>query len=107
MTVSDLIGIGSCVQNSLFGRGIYLSSELSVSLPYSSMGNGWGRSVVGSDLSCVALCEVIDHPDVKCQDKGTASSQSILKFSVQVTLQVSNLGKGKPGNMKQKKKMAK
>lgn len=61
-------------KNSLFGRGIYLSSELSVSLPYSSMGYSWGRSVVGSDLSCVALCEVVDHPDVKCQDSGKARS---------------------------------
>lgn len=58
------------LQNSLFGHGIYLSSELSVSLPYSPMGYGWGRSSVGSEMSCVALCEVVDHPDVKFQDKG-------------------------------------
>lgn len=58
------------VQNSLFGHGIYLSSELSVSLPYSPMGYGWRRSSVGSEMSCVALCEVVDHPDVKFQDKG-------------------------------------
>jgi len=58
------------VQNSLFGHGIYLSSELSVSLPYSPMGYGWGQSSVGSEMSCVALCEIVDHPDVKFQDKG-------------------------------------
>jgi hypothetical protein len=34
------------------------------------MGYGWGRSSVGSEMSCVALCEVVDHPDVKFQDKG-------------------------------------
>lgn len=25
---------------------------------------------MGSEMSCVALCEVVDHPDVKFQDKG-------------------------------------
>jgi poly[ADP-ribose] polymerase 16 len=34
------------------------------------MGYGWRRSSVGSEMSCVALCEVVDHPDVKFQDKG-------------------------------------
>lgn len=52
-------------QNSLFGKGIYLSSELGVSLPYSPIGYGWGGSVLGSELSCVALCEFINHPTIK------------------------------------------
>lgn len=69
-------------KNSLFGHGIYLSSELSVSLPYSPMGYGWGRSSVGSELSCVALCEVVNHPDVKCQDKESDKSRSIAKDSI-------------------------
>ncbi|KAJ9579800.1 hypothetical protein L9F63_004546 [Diploptera punctata] len=69
-------------KNSLFGRGIYLSSELSVSLPYSSMGYSWGRSVLGGQLSCVALCEVVDHPDVKCQDKDSSKSRSLAKDSI-------------------------
>lgn len=64
------ISLGMSIQNSLFGHGIYLSSELSVSLPYSPMGYGWRQSSVGSEMSCVALCEVVDHPDVKFQDKG-------------------------------------
>lgn len=57
-------------QNALFGKGIYLSSEISVSLPYSPTGHGWGKSVVGTQLSCIAVCELVDHPDVKCQVKG-------------------------------------
>ncbi|KAJ4434433.1 hypothetical protein ANN_22995 [Periplaneta americana] len=68
--------------NSLFGHGIYLSSELSVSLPYSPMGYSWGRSIVGSEMSCVALCEVVNHPDVKCQDKESDRSRSIAKDSI-------------------------
>ena len=61
----------SFFQNSLFGQGIYLSSELSVSLSYSPNSYSWGRSMLGSQLSCVALCEIIDHPDVKCQEGGS------------------------------------
>lgn len=52
----------------MFGKGIYLSSELGISLPYSPVGYGWGGSILGSDMSCVALCELINHPDVKIGD---------------------------------------
>ncbi|XP_067013516.1 protein mono-ADP-ribosyltransferase PARP16 [Anabrus simplex] len=69
-------------KNSLFGRGIYLSSELSVSLPYSPMGYAWGRSLLGSQLSCIALCEMINHPDVKCQDEESGPSRSITTDSI-------------------------
>lgn len=57
-------------QESLFGKGIYLSSELGVSIAFSPVGYGWGGSILGSDMSCVALCEVIDHPDVKIGGTG-------------------------------------
>ncbi|XP_061183406.1 protein mono-ADP-ribosyltransferase PARP16-like [Saccostrea echinata] len=53
----------------VFGEGTYLSSELSVSLHYSPMGRSWERSSLGDKLSCVAVCEMIDHPSVKCQVK--------------------------------------
>ncbi|XP_046398621.1 protein mono-ADP-ribosyltransferase PARP16 [Ischnura elegans] len=69
-------------KNSLFGKGIYLSSELTVSLPYSPSGYGWGRSIHGSELSCVAVCEIINHPDVKCQDKDSNPSRSITTDSI-------------------------
>lgn len=69
-------------KNSLFGRGIYLSSELSVSLPYSPMGYAWGRSMLGSQMSCIALCEMINHPDVKCQDDESDPSRSITSDSI-------------------------
>lgn len=58
-------------KNGLYGKGTYLSSELSVSLIYSPMGNNWEHSIFGSQLSCVILCELIDHPDVICKGKGT------------------------------------
>ncbi|XP_011494163.1 PREDICTED: mono [ADP-ribose] polymerase PARP16 [Ceratosolen solmsi marchali] len=60
-------------KESLFGKGIYLSSELAVSLPYSPVGYGWGGSLLGSDMSCVALCEVINHPDVKLGDTNNSA----------------------------------
>ncbi|KAG7196686.1 hypothetical protein KM043_016018 [Ampulex compressa] len=57
-------------KTSIFGKGIYLSSELGVSLPYSRIGYSWGGSVLGSEMSCIALCEVVDHPDVKTGNSG-------------------------------------
>ncbi|CAH2102565.1 unnamed protein product [Euphydryas editha] len=47
----------------LMGSGVYLSSELSLCLPYSHGGFGWGASCIGGHLSCVAMCEVIDAPE--------------------------------------------
>lgn len=50
-------------QTNLAGNGVYLSPELSLSLPYSHGGFGWGASCIGGHLSCVAMCEVIDTPE--------------------------------------------
>ncbi|XP_061825317.1 protein mono-ADP-ribosyltransferase PARP16 isoform X2 [Nerophis lumbriciformis] len=56
-------------KNSVFGEGTYLTSDLSLAVLYSPHSSGWQESLLGPLLSCVALCEVIDHPDVKCQVK--------------------------------------
>ncbi|CAB1322634.1 unnamed protein product [Coregonus sp. 'balchen'] len=56
-------------KTSLFGEGTYLTSDLGMAVLYSPHGNGWRDSLLGPLLSCVAMCEVIDHPDVKCQVK--------------------------------------
>ncbi|XP_013793980.1 mono [ADP-ribose] polymerase PARP16-like isoform X1 [Limulus polyphemus] len=61
-------------KTSLFGTGTYLSSELTVALHYSPVGWSWKKSLHGSQISCVAVCEMIDHPDLKCQTKGGKSS---------------------------------
>ncbi|XP_070356084.1 protein mono-ADP-ribosyltransferase PARP16 isoform X4 [Equus asinus] len=62
-------------ETSLFGEGTYLTSDLSLALIYSPHGHGWQRSLLGPILSCVAVCEVIDHPDVKCQTKKKDSKE--------------------------------
>ncbi|KAF1400772.1 Mono [ADP-ribose] polymerase PARP16, partial [Spheniscus magellanicus] len=61
-------------RTSLFGEGTYLTSDLSLALLYSPHGLGWQQSALGSILSCVAVCEIIDHPDVKCQVKKKGES---------------------------------
>lgn len=61
-------------QRSEYGTGIYFSSELGVSLPYSPVGYGWGASLLGSEISCIALCELINHPDIK---RGDSSKRTI------------------------------
>lgn len=47
-----------------------MSSELGVSLRWSPVGYGWGGSMLGSEISCIALCELVNHPDVKKGDSG-------------------------------------
>ncbi|KAL8560609.1 hypothetical protein ACOMHN_062574 [Nucella lapillus] len=54
---------------SLFGKGTYLSSELAVSMLYSPGGQGWKKSQLGSNLGCVAVCQMIDDASVKCTVK--------------------------------------
>uniref|UniRef100_A0AAG5D5V2 Poly [ADP-ribose] polymerase n=1 Tax=Anopheles atroparvus TaxID=41427 RepID=A0AAG5D5V2_ANOAO len=55
---------------SLFGEGIYLSAELQVSQMFSPNGSGWNRSILGTHLACIALCEYVDNPNyVKCQEE--------------------------------------
>ncbi|XP_076464990.1 protein mono-ADP-ribosyltransferase PARP16-like [Babylonia areolata] len=54
---------------SLFGKGTYLSSELAVSMLYSPGGQGWKKSQLGSNLGCVAVCQMVDDPSVKCTVK--------------------------------------
>lgn len=68
----------SLFQTSLFGEGTYLTSDLSLALLYSPHGLGWQRSALGSILSCVAVCEIIDHPDVKCQVKKKGETTAII-----------------------------
>lgn len=62
-------------KTALFGEGTYLTSDLSLALLYSPNGLGWQNSLLGPILSCVAVCEVIDHPDVKCQTKKKDSKE--------------------------------
>ncbi|XP_053675316.1 protein mono-ADP-ribosyltransferase PARP16-like [Anopheles nili] len=58
---------------SLFGEGIYLSAELQVSQMFSPNGSGWNRSILGTHLACIALCEYVDNPHyVKSQEETPA-----------------------------------
>ena len=56
-------------QASLFGEGIYLSSDLRVCQSYSPTCHTWNSSLLGNSLSCIAVCQIVDHPDVKCSVK--------------------------------------
>ncbi|CAF1568294.1 unnamed protein product [Adineta steineri] len=69
--------LGHMNKLSLFGSGTYFSVEPSVSLHYSPFATVWPNSLLGKRLSCLLLCEVIDHPDhVKCAiENGTSTNQ--------------------------------
>eukprot|EP00041_Stephanoeca_diplocostata_P020562 m.462966 g.462966 ORF g.462966 m.462966 type:complete len:365 (-) comp21606_c0_seq3:1128-2222(-) len=51
-------------KTALFGSGTYLSSDLSVCMGFTRSATAWEHSQMGSQMSCVAVCEVIKHPDV-------------------------------------------
>ena len=42
---------------------------------YSNYGQGWRNSAIGDKISCVAVCEILDHPDVKCTVKSKDSNE--------------------------------
>ncbi|CAB4059039.1 PARP16 [Lepeophtheirus salmonis] len=50
---------------SLFGQGIYLSTDLNVVQYFSGSSTNWNKSILGAQSNCVLLCECYDHPDVK------------------------------------------
>ncbi|KAK6642858.1 hypothetical protein RUM43_004360 [Polyplax serrata] len=63
----------------MFGPGTYLSSEMSLSLTYSPVGYAWNYSTFGSHISIVALCEIIDHPEVRSEfDSRKGSNANLL-----------------------------
>lgn len=70
-------------RTSAYGSGIYLSSELDVSLVFSPSGLGWRHSQLSNRLSCVAVCQLIDHPDVKCGIKDGSSGRNRASDSLQ------------------------
>lgn len=65
-------------KTSLFGEGIYLSTEQSLSLQYSPCGQGWNKSQLGPELSLLAVCEVINHPDVKRRGSRPSAADSVI-----------------------------
>jgi len=73
------------MKNGLYGEGIYLSEDLAVTMPYVSGGTIWKHSKLGHQVSCVAVCEILDHPGVKCQietpDKSKAKNKLYAKNS--------------------------
>ncbi|KAL2632129.1 hypothetical protein R1flu_016815 [Riccia fluitans] len=42
----------------MYGEGVYLSTDLSVAVTFSKMGQSWERSCFGSKVSYILLCEI-------------------------------------------------
>jgi len=51
-------------KTALYGEGTYFSSDLSVCMGFCAPGKSWDKSEFGSRVTCVAVCEVVKHPDV-------------------------------------------
>eukprot|EP00794_Sanderia_malayensis_P010020 gene10020-11043_t len=69
-------------KNALYGEGVYLSEDLSVTMPYTISGEIWKHSRLAEKLSCVAVCEIIDHPLVKCKVEEKSSTRARAKDSM-------------------------
>lgn len=58
-----------CIHGASYGPGIYLASDVSTSLGYTApVHNLYGNSMLGKNLTCIALCEVV--PVKKFKDFG-------------------------------------
>jgi len=59
-------GLINCLnQRDLYGSGTYLSAHISVAIEFSPFGFGFSKSLLGREISCVAVCEVVNHPSIK------------------------------------------
>eukprot|EP01027_Heterolobosea_sp_BB2_P003868 GEZU01005824.1.p1 GENE.GEZU01005824.1~~GEZU01005824.1.p1 ORF type:complete len:667 (+),score=191.50 GEZU01005824.1:150-2150(+) len=65
--LKNMSGTKGQLHGAAYGSGVYLAATSSVSFGYARTGAGWSNSVFGSSgsLGCLALVEVIDHPDLK------------------------------------------
>lgn len=60
--------IYSLNKRSMLGIGTYFSSKIEVAILFSPFGaNNFKGSRLGKKLSCVAMCEIIDHPDIEAK----------------------------------------
>jgi len=51
-------------ETSIFGIGIYLADDPNVAHSFKKAGLSWKKSMLGTRISCVAACEVLNHPEV-------------------------------------------
>lgn len=60
-------------QTSLYGEGTYFSTDLSVAMNFSPGGLVWCGSGLHPPVSCVAICALVDHSDVRCSQPGRSA----------------------------------
>jgi len=47
------------------GNGIYMATDSATSLGYCQQHAGWDKSMFGISITCLALCEVVNHQNLK------------------------------------------
>ncbi|KAL6060336.1 Protein mono-ADP-ribosyltransferase parp16 [Balamuthia mandrillaris] len=66
--LKNMSNTSNMLHGAAHGAGIYLAPNASTSGGYMRSGTGWSKSQFGSSVSCLALVEVIDHPDIYGRD---------------------------------------
>jgi len=62
------------------GPGIYLANNAQTSFSYMKQGQAWEKSTFGEGISCIALCEIIDHrKDAKTTIKETGGNVYVVQ----------------------------
>eukprot|EP00299_Pterocystis_sp_00344_P016252 c8152_g3_i3.p1 GENE.c8152_g3_i3~~c8152_g3_i3.p1 ORF type:complete len:115 (-),score=8.23 c8152_g3_i3:15-359(-) len=59
----------------MLGHGVYLSDDLNISKSYAHSTNSWKHSCIGRKFRCVAVCEIVMHPQVQTQQDSKTRSQ--------------------------------
>lgn len=67
--LKNMSGTKGQLNGAAYGQGVYLADDASTSFSYTRYQKGWDNSMFGNgkELGCVALCEIIRHPDLKGQ----------------------------------------
>jgi len=66
--LKNMSGTKGQINGAAYGSGVYLADDASTSFSYIRYQSGWPHSQFGSgNLGCIALCEIINHPDIKGQ----------------------------------------
>ena len=61
-----------------FGDGVYLSTEVSVSLNFQGFGNGWLHSSFGDRIAVLLACEFVKHPNsVKMKSESSGARGNV------------------------------
>ena len=74
-----------------FGEGNYFSDDINLSYGYAHKNAGWNNSLIGTNLSCIAMCEIINSKNCdgihkpKCPHNTSSPHYRVVNESMVIT----------------------